>query len=89
MSAQEAYHFGLVSKVYKNEAEIWEKLKEIDELPIGSLIANKKLIRRPKIKMLMKICNEEMDENDRRRNTEEAIMAVLKFQQKRGKKAKL
>lgn len=85
LSAQEAYHFGLASKVYKNESEIWEKLKEIDELPIGSIIANKKLIKGSKIQFMIDINQKEMEENDRRRNTKEAKIALINFQKRKSK----
>jgi peroxisomal 3,2-trans-enoyl-CoA isomerase len=85
MSAQEAYQFKFVAKIYKNEAEIWEKLKEIDELPIGSIMANKKLIRGPMIKKLEEVNNEELAVLQRRFETDEAMEALVKFQMRKSK----
>lgn len=87
MNSQEAYQFGFVAKVYKNDAEIWEKLKEIDELPLGSIMANKKLIRGPMTKKLDEVNNEELSELEKRFETEEAMEAMVKFQMR--KKSKL
>lgn len=80
MTAQEAYDFNLVSRVYKNESEIWEKLKQIDRLPIGSIMAIKKLMRQPMVEKLRKINNDELDELGRRFQSEEALEAIINFQ---------
>lgn len=87
MSAREAYEFDLVAHVYKDESEIWEKLKQIDRLPIGSIIATKKLIRRPIVEKLLKINDEELDELEKRFESEEALEAIINF--KATKKGKL
>lgn len=87
MSAQEAYQFGFVANVYKNESEIWEKLKEIDDLPLGSIVANKRLIRGQMIKKLDEVNNQELVELEKRFETEEAMEAMVRFQMR--KKSKL
>lgn len=79
MSAKEAYDFKLVAHVYKTESEIWQKLKQIDKLPIGSIIANKKLIRHPIIEKLIRINNDELNELDKRFHSEEALEAIMNF----------
>lgn len=86
LTAEEAYQFGLVAKVYKNESEIWEKLRQIDDLPLGSIMANKRLVRAGRAKMLEEIHNEEVNELTKRFETEEAIEAMIKFQMKRKSK---
>lgn len=86
LSAREAYEFNLVAHVYKNESEIWAKLKQIDKLPIGSIISNKKLIRRPMIEKLINVSNNELKEIQTRIESEEAIQAILNFQSARRSK---
>lgn len=87
LSTREAYEFQLVAHVYKNESEIWAKLKQIDKLPIGSIIANKKLMRRPLIEKLIKVNDDELKELQTRFESEEAIQAIINFQS--AKKSKL
>ena len=80
LTAREAYEFQFVAHVYKNESEIWSKLKQIDKLPIGSIISNKKLIRGPMIEKLIKVNDGELKELEKRLESEEAIQAVINFQ---------
>ncbi|XP_070496046.1 enoyl-CoA delta isomerase 2-like [Chironomus tepperi] len=87
LSAREAYECQLVAHVYKNESEIWTKLTQIDKLPIGSIISNKKLIRRPMIEKLIKVNDDELKELQTRFESEEAIQAIINFQS--AKKSKL
>lgn len=89
MSAKEAYEFGFVAKVYKDEKEIWDKLKQIEELPIGSIIANKKLTRKFTIEELEKANLSECDQLGERFGSEEALMAMIRFQQSRKPKSNL
>lgn len=89
MSAQEALRFGFVASVYKNEQEVWDKLKQIDELPIGSIKANKQLTRKFTIEELERANNAEADELGLRFQSEEALNALISFQQSRKPKSNL
>lgn len=89
MTAKEAYEFGYVAKVYKDVKEIWEKLKQIGELPVGSLLANKKLTRKFTIEELEMANLAECELLGERFESEEALMAMLSFQQSRKPKANL
>lgn len=86
MSAQEALRFNLVAHVYKNESEIWDRLAQIDELPLGSIMANKRLVRGAQVKLLEKANDDELKELAKRFETEEAFEAMIKFQQRRRSK---
>lgn len=89
MSAQEAFAFGFVACVYKNEREIWAKLNQISHLPIGSIKANKRLIRKFTIDELEQANLNENDELNERFSSEEAFQALLRFQEARRNKSKL
>lgn len=86
MSSTEALQFGFVSQVYKNESDIWDKLKQIDKLPLGSIVANKKLLRGPLIEKLMKVNDNELLELSLRLESEEAMEAIINFQMSRKSK---
>lgn len=85
MTAQEAYKFGFVSHIYKNESEVWDKLKQIQQLPIGSIIANKKLIRDPLKETLKKVLRDESAALLKRYESEEAVQAIINFQMSKQK----
>lgn len=89
LSAEEAYQFGYVAKVYRDEQEIWDTLKEIAQLPIGSIIANKKLMRKFTVKELEQANDNEVEELKRRFESEEALQALVNFQQAKKPKNKL
>lgn len=89
MSAREALSFGFVAQVYQNEQEVWEKLKQIEKLPLGSIIANKKLTRKFTIHELENANLSEFEELEKRMTTEEAMMAMISFQQSRKNQSKL
>lgn len=85
MGAREALSFGLVAHIYQNEKEVWDKLEQIKELPLGSIIANKKLTRKFTVTELENANLSEFDELEKRMVTEEAFMAMINFQQRRNK----
>lgn len=86
MTAQEAYHFKLVAQIYKHESEIWEKLKQIDKLPIGSIKSIKRLMRQPLIEKYEEVNNEELKELAERFESEEALEAIINFSSARKSK---
>lgn len=85
LTAQEAYNFGFVAAVYKDVSEVWKKLEQISDLPIGSIIANKKLTRKFTIEELEKANYAEADALSERFGSEEALMAMMNFQSRRAK----
>jgi len=80
MSAKEAHEFKFVSEVYSDEKVIWEKLKSIEMLPLGTIIANKKLMRRFTTQQLLEANRSEIAELALRFESEEALTALLNFQ---------
>lgn len=89
MTAQEALSFGFVAQIYKNEQEVWNKLKQIETLPLGSILANKKLTRKFTIEELESANKSEIEQLGERFLSEDAVNAILSFQQSRQKKSKL
>jgi peroxisomal 3,2-trans-enoyl-CoA isomerase len=79
LSAKEAVALGFAAQIYRHESEIWERLQSIDRLPLGSIIANKKLMRAPLIEGLMKANEAELEELAVRMQSEEAIEALINF----------
>jgi peroxisomal 3,2-trans-enoyl-CoA isomerase len=86
LSAQEAHQIGFVAHVYRNESEVWDKLKQIDKLPMGSIVAGKKLIRAPIIDNMLKANNAEIAALKKLFESEEALEAIINFQMRRKSK---
>ena len=89
MSAKEAHAFGFVSHVYKSEQEVWDKLEQIKEFPLGSILANKKLSRKFTISELENANNNEIECLTERMYSGDALAAMVKFQDSRQSKSKL
>jgi Delta3-Delta2-enoyl-CoA isomerase len=89
LTASEALNFGFVAKVYENINEVWEKLSQIEKLPMGSIITNKKLMRKFTIEELKKANLAEIEQLVLRMQSEEALEAMLNFQASKAKKSKL
>lgn len=89
MSAREAYEFGFAAQVYKDPEEIWSKLRQISKLPIGSIMANKRLTRKFTVEELEAANLSECEELGKRMESEEAFMAMLNFQESRKNRSKL
>jgi Delta3-Delta2-enoyl-CoA isomerase len=88
MTAIEAQSIGFVAKVYQNTQEVLQKLNQIENLPMGSILANKMLMRKFTIDELRKANLAEIDQLVDRMGSEEALMAMVNFQSNR-KKSKL
>lgn len=89
MPAREAERYGFVALVYTDVQEVWDRLKQIKDLPIGSIIANKSLTRKFTIKELEAASAAEAEELGRRFESEEAFTALMSFQQAKKTKSKL
>jgi Delta3-Delta2-enoyl-CoA isomerase len=87
MTAREAERYGFVAHVYKDVREVWERLKQIKNLPIGSIMANKNLTRKFTIQELEAASMAEAEELGRRFESEEFFAALMSFQEAK-KKAK-
>lgn len=85
LTADEAYKFGFVADIYKDVSEVWKKLDQIQDLPVGSIIANKKLTRKFTIEELEKVNLAEADGLGERFGSEEALMAMINFQSRKAK----
>ena len=89
MPAEEALRFGFVASVYKDVSEVWKKLEQISDFGIGSIKANKKLMRKFTIEELEAACIAEQEELTERSKSEEALMAMVKFAESKAMKSKL
>lgn len=89
MTANEALQFGFVAHVYKDVQEVWSRLNQIEDLPIGSILANKKLTRKFVVQELEEANLSECEGLSERFGSDEALMAMIKFQERRSNKSKL
>nr|CAB3240683.1 enoyl-CoA delta isomerase 2, mitochondrial [Phallusia mammillata] len=86
LSAQEAYHAGLVAQVFPKQTFWTEVQKRIDDLvqyPINSYIYGKQLIRLNDMETLFAVNHRECERLIERYGSEEFVMQVMKFVQKR------
>lgn len=82
LSAQEAYNFNFVSKVFEDtslDSDIWPKIMELSELPPGSLQISKSLIRMHEKEALFRALNAESEELCKRFSTDEFLNALSAF----------
>ena len=89
MTAQEAYNYHLVSKVYKkgDEDQIWNEISQHSELPMSSIKAIKKLSKKWNEATLEKVNITEMQQLSEMIMTDDHMEAMLRFFEK--KKSKL
>jgi peroxisomal 3,2-trans-enoyl-CoA isomerase len=88
VSASEAESMGLVTRVFDRSTFMTETgllIKSYSELPIGSLIAAKKLIRKAESEALHRANKSEVEELRPRWGSEECLQAVLNFFQRKAK----
>jgi peroxisomal 3,2-trans-enoyl-CoA isomerase len=88
ISASEAESMGLVTRVFDRSTFLTETellVKSYSELPIGSLIAAKKLIRKAESEALHRANKSEVEELRSRWGSEECLQAVLNFFQRKAK----
>lgn len=89
MSVHEALQFGFISSIYKNIQEVWEKLEQIQNLPLGSIIKSKMLTRKFTVHELEAANNTEIEHLEERMLSEEALNALLRYRGSRPKQSKL
>lgn len=91
LMAEEAARYNFVSRVFCDQKElhqvVWPLIDKYSELPIGSLMTTKKLMRDFNIKELREASRREMAALKERYFTEECLEASLKFSM--GRKSKL
>lgn len=87
MDSKEAYSCGLVSHLFKTDdlPNVLQKLEEASTLPIKSLIANKKLMRKWDQDALHRANELECQQLEERFSSEDCANAVIKFMQTRNK----
>ncbi|EAT44956.1 AAEL003709-PA [Aedes aegypti] len=88
MSAQEALQFNVVAELFKQEdfeKKLWPRILKYGELPIGSIMATKQLMKRFEIDELEKANRNEVDTLAKRWHTEEAMQAVMNFMTRKSK----
>lgn len=92
LTAEEALRYNLVARVYESKEEmdriLWPKIQEYSELPTGSLMATKRLIKKNfPLDMMMKISDEEVRVLATRMQSGEVREAAKRFLSR--KKSKL
>lgn len=89
MSAEEALLFNVVSRVFENLQEmdqiLWPMIQQYSELPIGSLMATKKLMRKHDIPELKEVNRRELQVLASRLSSDEVIEAAMKFLSRKNK----
>lgn len=88
MSAPEALQFNVVAELFKQEdfeKKLWPRILKYGELPIGSVMATKQLMKRFEIDELEKANRNEVDTLAKRWHTEEAMQAVMNFMTRKSK----
>jgi len=82
ITADEAFHVGLVTEVYPNstfDSIVWARLKEMSELPPQSMMHGKQLCRGRDRAVLHQVNANECDQLIRLTNSEETIEAMMTF----------
>lgn len=89
MYAEEALRFNVVSRVFVDLEEmdrvLWPKIQEYSELPIGSLMATKKLMRSYDVEELKMVNQRELKVLASRLGCDEVIEAAMKFLSRKNK----
>lgn len=88
MSAEEAFRYNFVSRIFKLselDSVIWPKIREYSELPPESMQVSKKLIRMSERERLYNALNAECDELKKRYYSEELFTALIKFSTRKDK----
>lgn len=87
MSAQEAEKYNFVSRLYRNEdlPMIWKQIREWTELPVGSLMTTKRLMRVHERTQLKQANASELVELKERFMSEEAMNAIINFSSRKSK----
>ncbi|XP_011195893.2 enoyl-CoA delta isomerase 3, peroxisomal [Zeugodacus cucurbitae] len=88
LSAQEAYNFNFVSKVFESntlDSHIWPTIRELSELPPCSLQISKSLVRMHEKDTLFRALNAESEELYKRFSTEEFANALIAFASRKNK----
>ncbi|XP_018804435.1 PREDICTED: enoyl-CoA delta isomerase 2, mitochondrial [Bactrocera latifrons] len=88
LSAQEAYNFNFVSRVFEDDtldSHIWPAIREFSELPPESMQISKSLIRMHEKDALYRALNAESEELYKRFTTEEFVNALVAFRSRKNK----
>lgn len=85
MDAKEAKEYGLVTEVYKNEAEVWTYLKKLNQLSMESIMATKRLIRKWNKELLLEINKTEVEEIKKRCDSSDLVERISQLMLKKSK----
>lgn len=88
LSAQEAYHYHLVSRVFKLtelDSVIWPKIREYSQFPSNSMRQSKSLIKQALYDNLIRARDDECEILKTRYFDNEFIEAVFNFSRRKGK----
>ncbi|EDV97441.1 enoyl-CoA delta isomerase 2 [Drosophila grimshawi] len=88
MSAQEAYHFHFVSRIFKLselDSVVWPKIRQFSELPPKSMRECKRLINLPLQENLVRCNNAECEALLGRFKDDEFVQAVINFSMRKSK----
>lgn len=92
LTAEEAFHYKLVSRVFKLselDSVIWPKLRELAETPNQSMRASKKLLRMHEREAVYTALREECNQLAIRFKSEEFMNALIAFATRKQNKSKL
>lgn len=91
MSAEEGLRYNLVSRVFDCQEEmdrvVWPKIQEYSELPMGSLLTTKRLIKKHNLPVeeLKEVNIRELQDLAKRLGSEEVAEAAMKFLSRKSK----
>lgn len=88
LTAQEAYEFNFVSKVFtasELDTILWPQIREMSKLPSNSIQVTKKLMTNFDRKDLQKSCDDEIEELYKRFESEDFITGIANFLQRKSK----
>ncbi|KAL7733853.1 hypothetical protein ACLKA6_011570 [Drosophila palustris] len=88
LTAQEAYHFNFVSRIFKLselDSVVWPKIREYAELPPNSMRESKRLINLSLRENLIRANDEECVELLKRLHGEEFVLAMINFANRKSK----
>ncbi|XP_016955549.1 enoyl-CoA delta isomerase 2 [Drosophila biarmipes] len=88
LSAQEAYQFNFVSRIFKHselDSVVWPKLRQYSELPTNSLLQGKRLIKEGFVENLIKANESECKQLLQQFQHPEFFQAIMDFANRKAK----
>jgi len=88
LSAQEAYQFNFVSRIFKTselDSVVWPKLRQYSELPANSLLQGKRLIKEGFVENLIRANESECKQLLQQFQHPEFFQAIMDFASRKAK----